>query len=355
MQALGRRPNTAFKMPFKKFMHYLDSSHPVDSYEARLEQEIEFYRGRENVHDLPGVFHYWSNKYLVPRFRPFGFSNPQEFYCKYMTGSCIELAPGDCKFVSVGAGNCELDVDIVERLVHAGVHNFKLECLDVNPSMLERGKAFAAERNVLKWMDFSVSDINAWNPSHKYHVVLAIQCLHHFVELELLFSKVREALHANGFFVTDDMIGRNGHMRWPEALEIVNQLWAELPDRYKYNHQLKRLEREFVNWDCSKEGFEGIRAQDILPLLLEQFNFDFFIGFGNIIDPFVDRSFGHNFDAAQEFDRAFIDRVQALDDKEIELGRIKPTHMMAAMTTGPTVPTVYKHLTPEFCVRPQTD
>ena len=45
-------------------------------------------------------------------------------------------------------------------------------------------------------------------------------------------------------------------------------------------------------------SFEGIRAQDILPLLVERFTFDEFIGFGNVIDPFVDRSFGPNFDIA---------------------------------------------------------
>ncbi len=66
-------------------------------------------------------------------------------------------------------------------------------------------------------------------------------------------------------FVTNDMIGRNGHQRWPEALEIVNQYWHELPEAYRYNKLLSRYEPEYMNWDCSTEGFEGIRAQDILP------------------------------------------------------------------------------------------
>jgi len=34
-------------------------------------------------------------------------------------------------------------------------------------------------------------------------------------------------------------------------------------------------------WDCSKQGFEGIRAQDILPLLVKKFSFRSFLGFGN--------------------------------------------------------------------------
>ena len=126
----------------------------------------------------------------------------------------------------------------------------------------------------------------------------------------------------------------------------------ELPDKYKYNHGLKRFEKKYENWDCSKEGFEGIRAQDILPLLITRFNFELFIAFGNIIDIFVDRCFGHNFDPAIEWDRSFIDRVQAIDMAAIEGGCVKPTHMLAAMTNMQiTQMKMHKHLSPGFCVR----
>lgn len=149
-------------------------------------------------------------------------------------------------------------------------------------------------------------------------------------------------------------------MEWNQLFRMGRNMQAALWRRFEKHlasGAASRFSQDSISFPAPQTGVpDGFRfAANILPLLLEQFNFDFFIGFGNIIDPFVDRSFGHHFDAAQEFDRAFIDRVQELDDKEIELGRIKPTHMMAAMTTGPTVPPVYKHLTPEFCVRPQTD
>ena len=57
------------------------------------------------------------------------------------------------------------------------------------------------------------------SPQGQYQIVMANQALHHFVELEMLFDKVFQVLAVDGFFLTDDMIGRNGHMRWPEALE----------------------------------------------------------------------------------------------------------------------------------------
>jgi hypothetical protein len=141
-------------------------------------------------------------------------------------------------------------------------------------------------------------------------------------------------------------------MRWPEALEPVLALWSLLDDKHKWNNQLNRFESVYQNWDCSKEGFEGIRAQEILPLLLQRFRFDCFIGFANLINVFVDRGFGPNFDVQNSHDRDFIDFVAKLDDYYIEIGKVKPTQMIAAMTKFEVTPTkIYKNLTPEFCMR----
>jgi hypothetical protein len=118
------------------------------------------------------------------------------------------------------------------------------------------------------------------------------------------------------------------------------------------NRQLKRYEEVLDNWDCSTEGFEGVRAQEVLPLLISHFQFELFIAFANIIDPFVDRSFGHNFVARAEWDRAFIDKVHQRDEEEMLKGTIKPTHMLAVMKNEPCELRCHPPFTPEFCVRP---
>jgi hypothetical protein len=77
------------------------------------------------------------------------------------------------------------------------------------------------------------------------------------------------------------------------------------------------------------------------------------VPYGNVVFVFVDRSFGHNFDAESEWDRDFIDRVHQADEEAILEGRIKPTSMVAAMTLEPVGEEQLRHprLTPEFCVR----
>jgi hypothetical protein len=171
--------------------------------------------------------------------------------------------------------------------------------------------------------------------------------------LENLFDEIVKCLLPNALFVTNDVIGRNGHMRWPEALEIINSMWRFLPDRYKYNHLMKRFESTYENWDCSQQGFEGIRAQDILGVMIEALNFVRFLGFGNLTDIFTDRCFGPNFDVKLHADKAFIDFLHELNVILIDHGYLKPTVMFAVVSNEKLENPVkcWRHWTPEFSLR----
>ncbi|MGD0281185.1 MAG: class I SAM-dependent methyltransferase [Dissulfurispiraceae bacterium] len=318
----------------------------------KLREEIELFAKMANVHDLPAIFHYWSETYLRPKIQSLGFDNIDDIYVKYIKKTYLSRDKQECRILSVGAGNCDSEINLAQLLEKNDISNFKFTCLDINPNMLGRGSDLAVKAGLIDKFVFLETDINSWVIDNTYDDIIAIHSLHHFVELEVLFSKIKEALHPDGFFMAHDMIGRNGHMCWPETLEYVNAFWSLLDDSHKYNNQLKRFEPSYVNWDCSKEGFEGIRSQDILPLLINIFGFDLFLAFNGFMSVFTDRSFGHNFDQNNQWDKTFIDFVAKLDDYYIENGKIKPTQMVAVMTKqrGEAIRT-YKHLTPEFCLR----
>jgi hypothetical protein len=125
-----------------------------------------------------------------------------------------------------------------------------------------------------------------------------------------------------------------------------------VPARYKYNHVLNRLELRYSNHDYSIGTLEGVRSQEILPLLNSMFNFELFIPFANMVPVFIDRPFGYNFNAESEWDQDFIDRVHERDEQGILSGELKPTQMLGAMCTE-TVETrlVNPRLTPAFCIR----
>jgi SAM-dependent methyltransferase len=322
----------------------------AQDYSAALRAERRAYDECADVHDLPPIFHYWSESHLAPLFKSFGFASVDEFFVQSLSEACVlSTRPF---FASVGAGNCDLEIRLASALVARGHGGFTIECLDLNPAMLERGRVLASESGVQERLLFTKADLNEWQPQRRYQAVMANQSLHHVVNLEQLFAGVRSSLAPGGVFVVSDMIGRNGHLRWPEALAIVQELWRELPPHYRFNTRFARYEEAFLDWDCSNEGFEGTRAQDILPLLAGAFHFRLFAPFGNIIDPFIDRTFGCHFDPAAAWDRAFIDRVQERDCMEISRGTITPTHMIAVMDTEGIQPPRYPgNLSPEKCIR----
>lgn len=330
-----------------------DGSEATDdpAYKARLAQELQNFRDIENVHELPDIFHYWSNTHLLPEQQKFGINSPNHFFLKYLSQVCARRE--QARFISIGSGNCDLEAWLARELMSAGHQKFHIECIDINPQMLARGEAHAEVQGVASHIKLTEADFNDWSPGEQhYDAVIANQSLHHVLELEHLFQGVASALGDSGVFLVSDMIGRNGHQRWPEARAIVDEFWNELPENYRYNQMLKRKEQRFLDHDCSGESFEGIRAQDILPLLVDQFQFEFFFPYANIVFPFIDRPFGHNFDATAEWDRDFVDRLHRRDEHEMLAGTIKPTAMLAVLRNT-LCETVLRdsRLTPEFCIR----
>jgi hypothetical protein len=140
-------------------------------------------------------------------------------------------------------------------------------------------------------------------------------------------------------------------MRWPEAMSVVQRFWQELPQGYRFNQQLRRQETKYKNWDCSSEGFEGIRAQDVLPELIKRFHFKLFIAASSIVDVFIDRSFGHHFDVTNPRDLAFIDRLHAYDEQALASGELTPTRLIAVMCLSPEPAQFSRGLLPQSCVR----
>jgi trans-aconitate methyltransferase len=179
------------------------------------------------VHDLPGIFHYWSNRYLLPKCRQFGFSTPQDFFENELLK--LTALPGLHRFVSIGSGNGDLEVALAAALVARGRQDFTLECVDLNETMLERARAAARAAGVEAQLRFTRADFNTWQPVTPYHAVLANQSLHHVVALEHLFDAVAAQLAPQGLFIISDMIGRNGHQRWPEARASASLLVPTMP------------------------------------------------------------------------------------------------------------------------------
>src|SRR5579864_8896091 len=99
-------------------------------YAARIASEKETYRDCLDVHDLPPILHYWSNRYVRPKLEAFGFSTPDEMFRKYAARQFHNGRSELRRLASIGAGNCQLEVDLAAHLLGTGCDDFIIDCLD---------------------------------------------------------------------------------------------------------------------------------------------------------------------------------------------------------------------------------
>lgn len=321
-------------------------------HQRRIGEQIAQYATTENMHaQLPDMFSYWQTKYFAPRYQALtGTKNFLELYVSVFTDRIRRT--GNKRVASLGSGDGAIEVQIAARMRAEGVEDFEFHLIELSPVQNERAKAKAAEQGLEAHFIPVECDFNTWRADQPFAAVMAHHALHHVVDLEHLFQAIHDGLEEEGAFVTFDVIGRNGHMRWPEAYKLINLMWHFLPPEKRKHHLLNRLDDDFFNHDCSTQGFEGIRSQDILPLLVKTFHFEVFYAFGNLIDVFTSRGYGQNFSTKDPLDLAFIDFVEELNELLLEQGYLKPTRLCAVMGKHAVAqPRLYRGWTPEQMLR----
>jgi SAM-dependent methyltransferase len=327
-------------------------------YKRQVDAQIAQYAAVEDVHQNAPAALWMGDRFLAPILRQvFGSDTIAGCYATQLSEAVNRCGVADV--VSLGSGDCSLEIKVAQALRQRDERPFRITCLELSPILVERARRAIGKAEIDDVVQVLPSDLNRDLPlSHPVGAFMAHHSLHHIVALETLFGQIVERLEPEGAFITMDLIGRNGHMRWPETLAIVRHIWSQLPDRLKWDHMFGRHDRWYENWDCSIEGFEGIRAQDILPLLIEcGFGFERFFATGGLTDVFYDRRFGPNFDLGNALDVQFLERLHWLQEDLLERGKIKPVEMFAVIRSPhsrstPSAPICGNDLNPALAVRP---
>ena len=58
------------------------------AYSEKFDIELSKFQNLENVHALPDIFHYWSEKYVRAKLRTLGFDSIAELFVRYISHSC---------------------------------------------------------------------------------------------------------------------------------------------------------------------------------------------------------------------------------------------------------------------------
>ena len=323
-------------------------------YEARKRQQIAQY-GNNHLRFFPPKAHaIWMQEYMWAKVREvFGAHSVAQFY-----GGPLKDRTR-VRVLSVGSGDGQVEVAIVRHLLDQGVRDVSMTVTELSPIRQARTRALVEREGLGERFRYEIVDFNEAFVEGTFDLVFAHHVLHHIVELELLYANIHAALADDGYFSSVDMIGRNGHQRWPEALKYTEMAWAFVPDHWKHNFQFNAFHERYLDHDCAVSGFEGVRAQDVLPLLLERFDFSGFVAGGGFHDVMIDRGYGQSIDVNKPGEAALVRFLSEMNEMLLETGRVKPTMMFAQMRKKGAMEgraaAVHGNMTPEFAVRPTGD
>ena len=149
--------------------------------------------------------------------------------------------------------------------------NIEWSLLDINADLLDMAsRQFPSTMSI----DLIEADANELRYSgEKWDLILCVSALHHLVELENVMEFISRSLKDDGeFWSIGEYIGRNGNRLWPEAKAFADTIFSNLPEKYRLNAHTKSLDNTLPNNDYSVGCFEGIRSEDIEPLLNRWFH-----------------------------------------------------------------------------------
>lgn len=233
------------------------------------------------------------------------------------------------EMLSLGSGPCGVEISIAEKITS----NYHYHCLDLNEELLGIGKKQIEKKGLnisTEPMDLNLISLE----EKKYDIITAFASLHHLNELERVYTMVNRALKPDGIFVTVDVITKNGLMMWPETYDVLVRLWSIWPDKFKINHTYygtPRFTPEYGNIDYSQGSFEGIRSQDILPLIPEYFDPIIYVPCHSICRQLLDTQYGPNYNLDDPFDKSMVEFIWNLDCYYIHERVLPPGTMFAVM------------------------
>lgn len=295
---------------------------------------------------LPPIFRYWAALFLAPSASRMGISSPEGLFLEHVRSRF--LATGETvNVLSVGTGACSMEIALAAQLEAEGIRATFL-CIDFNSGLMRKAATAAREHGMGNSMVFQTMDCNQPFELPGQHVIIVNQFFHHVTALEILCRSLRRSLAPDGVLLSSDIVGRNGHMLWPDVEVLVQHAWSSLPATKRHDRHFNSESKRYRPIDHSAYSNEGVRAQDVVGCLLAEFDFELFFTFGGAIMPFVERRVGFNFDPEDPEDRAWIAALQHDDAQALANARYPASNMICVLRHRDCVSQVlHEPVTPE--------
>lgn len=234
--------------------------------------------------------------------------------------SRLNSLPG-MKMLSLGSGPGGVELAIAREAPEAA-----LTCVDINPDLLDMGRASAAAEGLN--VAFEAADLNTIElPEARYDLVFCHASLHHVLALEHVLDQIRRTLRPGGELIAVDVVSLSGYRMRPATKRRAAEMWKTLPPKFRVNHTAHpkpRVDDRMWQADTRASGMECIRSGDLLPLLRERFEERAFVPYFAFARRFLDPMYGPNYDLSQPLDRSIADWIWQLDCHAIDSGELEP-------------------------------
>ena len=267
------------------------------------------------VHANKAWDYYWQRVGQV--IEKSGFANLAAYLCGTFPGLDRPL-----EILSLASGYCGHEIDFARRMTRP----YKVTCTELDGAIFEKARAVAKTEGLA--MNFETVDLNFITIAPKrYDLIFAHAAIHHVINLEHLFEQIMGGLSPTGILFVAEVVGKNRKLIWDENERYANALLDLIPER------VTRGIRIAIPDELG--GMEGVRQEDILPLLHKHFSAVFEHRHGAFIRFICTHAeLGPAFDPQNSETRRYLDFLIDSDDCCVRHGILRPLEIWGVYTSN---------------------
>ena len=236
-----------------------------------------------------------------------GFANLPAYVCGRFPDENRPL-----EVLSLASGYCGHELDLARKMTRP----YRVTCTELNEAIFKEAKTIAQAESLT--MDFREADLNFMKiEPGRYDLIFAHAAIHHVINLEHLFDQIARGLTPTGVLHMTEVVGKNRKLIWDRNEHYANALLELVPERLTRGIRLAVQE--------NADGMEGIRQEDIIPLLRERFVALFEHRHGAFMRFICTHSeLGPAFDPNDQEARHALEFLIASDDSAVRAGFLAP-------------------------------
>ncbi|WP_405813762.1 class I SAM-dependent methyltransferase [Streptomyces sp. NBC_01390] len=260
----------------------------------------------------PSLTEWWAIPAVVKRWNLLMTGDPDTSFPEYVAAK--HFAPRtDLRGLSLGCGTGG------NELLWAKTGAFSLLAgVDVAPERIDFATRAAAEHGLADVLRFRVTDVNRMTADgERFDVLLGLQSLHHFDDLDAGLPRLAGLIEPDGMFVVDEFVGPTRFQWTDEQLDAANVLLAQLPEERRRQAD-GRIKRRVVRPSrlsmVLDDPSEAVDAAALLPGLRREFDVVEERPYGGTVLHIAFSGIAHNFLDQEPETLALLERCFALED-----------------------------------------